>query len=54
MGKQVINRGELMEEGESEEYIKPYEQENIPVSSTEQLGQDILRTFARVSDPPNL
>ncbi len=40
------------EEQEQEEYIKPYEQDHIPVTSDQQLGQDILRTSARVSDPP--
>ncbi len=31
---------------------KPYEDEMIPVTNDQQLGQDILRTFARISDPP--
>ena len=46
-----------MEEGqryitEDEEIARrPFEPSNMPVGSMEQLGQDILRTFARVSDP---
>jgi len=38
-------------EGE-ESYRKPYESEMTPVTNDQQLGQDILRTFARISDPP--
>lgn len=33
-------------------YRKPYESESFPISNDQQLGQDILRTFARMSDPP--
>lgn len=40
-----------MDEEEEVSYQKPVEQEMYPVTNQEQLGQDILRTFARISDP---
>ena len=36
---------------EDTQYQRPAEDGMYPVASQEQLGQDILRTFARISDP---
>lgn len=47
-----MTQEEYFEEGEPQTYKKPYESVPFPVTSDQQLGQEILRTFARVSDPP--
>ncbi len=45
---------QYFEENEPENFKQPYEQSMIPVGSEFQLGQAILKTFARVSDPPTI
>lgn len=43
---------EYFEEGEPRSTYRPYESESIPATTAELLGQSILETFARISDPP--
>jgi len=47
----MVKEEQLFQEGEEQAYMRPVENETIPVSTDQQLGQDILRTFARISDP---
>jgi hypothetical protein len=48
----ALNEEEYPEEEES--YRKAAENEMIPVTNDQQLGQDILRTFARISDTDSI
>jgi len=41
-------------EEQMQSFRKPVEDEMIPVTNDQQLGQDILRTFARISDPDTI
>ena len=43
---------EYFEEGEPRSTYRPYESESLPATTAELLGQSILETFARISDPP--
>jgi hypothetical protein len=43
-----------MDDNEEENYQTPLQPEMYPVTNQEQLGQDILRTFARISDPDSI
>lgn len=45
---------EVFEEEPEPECRKAYEDDSIPISSDQQLGQSILRTFARISDPDEI
>jgi hypothetical protein len=48
------NSEPYFEENEPQNFRKSYDQVPIPVGSEYQLGQAILKTHARVSDPPTI